>query len=182
MTDRDLKLKNWLLDKDLREKALELMARLDTKRADDEESLKEVGIASLAIDRLLGNDTDTKKSDPNDETNDKQKKTLKKWWVKWLMEHHSFSNVKLSDEDLNQFTGGVKELLDKEKDDGAGEWIHLFPSLKYSFPAVPKNGEKPRPMSNDQKLQNAIFLRCAQSLWRKIKSELNDRIAEVTEF
>ena len=60
-----------------------------------------------------------------------------------------------------------------------GEWIHLFPSLKYSFPAVPKNGEKPRPMSNDQKLQNSIFLRCAQSLWRKIKSELSHRLAEV---
>ena len=32
------------------------MARLDVKRAEDEASLKDVGIAMCAIDRLLGND------------------------------------------------------------------------------------------------------------------------------
>ena len=59
MADRDAKLRNWKLDKDLREKAEKLLSQIDVTRAEDERSLKEVGLAVLAIDRLLGNDTDS---------------------------------------------------------------------------------------------------------------------------
>ena len=72
------------------------------------------------------------------------------------MEHHSFSNVKLSEADFNSFTGGIRELLDKEKDERTDEWNYYFPSLKYNFPAAPKPNEKTKPLPNDQKIQNNI--------------------------
>ena len=58
MTDRDTKIKNWLLEKDLRDKAEKLLEKLDNVRAEHTDSLTEVGLAVLAIDRLLGNDVD----------------------------------------------------------------------------------------------------------------------------
>ncbi len=105
---------------------------------------------------------------------------MKSVWVKWTTELHTFNMVKLTDADYAGFSGAVREFMDKETDSESGHEVFILPSLKYTFPAVPKNkGDKPRPLTNDQKLQNAIFLRCAKRLWKAVELELQDRLLEV---
>jgi hypothetical protein len=95
------------------------------------------------------------------------------------MEHHSFSMIHLSDNDVAGLSGAVKEFLFSEADiiassgtygeelERASKTKNILPSLKYFFPQVPKPNEKARPLTNDQKAQNAIYMREAKKLWRK---------------
>ena len=107
--------------------------------------------------------------------------TMKKMWLKWTNENHTFENVTLSKADQDAFSGAVKEYMDFERDDmgkpisGAKCWL---PSLKYTFPAVPKPGEKAKPLTNDQKQQNLVFSRECRKLWREALSDLRQRIAD----
>ena len=110
--------------------------------------------------------------------------------MKWAMEYHTFNMLILSDEDLSTLSEAVKEFLFSEADlvassGGDSEDIsraskvkNILPSLKYFFPAVPKPNEKPRPLTNDQKNQNVIFMRELKKLWKRAKDELNNRIIE----
>ena len=107
------------------------------------------------------------------------KKTLKSAWFRWAMEHYAFSMIHLSDSDVAGLSGAVKEFLSSESDiiasagnygeelDRASRVKNILPSLKYFFPQIPKPNEKARPLTNDQKAQNAIFMREAKKLWRK---------------
>jgi hypothetical protein len=107
------------------------------------------------------------------------KKTLKSVWFRWAMEHHNFEMIHLSDADLAGLSGAVKEFLFSEADimASAGDYgeeqqraskvKNILPSLKYFLPQVPKPNEKARPLTNDQKNQNAIFMRGARKLWKK---------------
>ena len=107
--------------------------------------------------------------------------TMKKMWLKWTNENHTFENVTLSKADQDAFSGAVKEYMDFERDDmgkpisGAKCWL---PSLKYTFPAVPKPGEKAKPLTNDQKQQNLVFSRECRKLWSEALSDLRQRIAD----
>jgi hypothetical protein len=95
------------------------------------------------------------------------------------MEFHAFSMIHLSDADVAGLSGAVKEFLTSESDiiasggnygeelERASRKKNILPSLKYFFPQVPKPNEKARPLTNDQKAQNAIFMREAKKLWRK---------------
>lgn len=137
----------------------------------------EVGVSLCAVDRLLGGD-DPKKSS-NQDAGTSAKKTLKSAWFRWAMEYHSFSMIHLSDADVAGLSGGVKEFLTSESDliasggnygeelERASRVKNILPSLKYFFPAVPKPNEKAKPLTNDQKAQNVIFMREARKLWRK---------------
>ena len=78
---------------------------------------------------------------------------MKAAWQKWTTENHTFSMVPISAEEVIPFSGAVKEMLEKEDDH------FIFLSLKYAFPGVPKPGEKAKPITNDQRLQNNIFSR-----------------------
>ena len=81
--------------------------------------------------------------------------------------------IKLTDEDIAPFTGGLKEFL--EKDDTG--WI--LPSLKYTLPSIPKKAnEKPKPLTNDQKLQNNLFNLECKKVWKSAKEELKNRVIE----
>jgi hypothetical protein len=107
------------------------------------------------------------------------KKTLKSAWFRWAMEFHAFSMIHLSDADVAGLSGAVKEFLTSESDiiasggnygeelERASRKKNILPSLKYFFPQVPKPNEKARPLTNDQKAQNSIFMREAKKLWRK---------------
>lgn len=95
------------------------------------------------------------------------------------MEHYSFSMIHLSDKDVDSLSGAVKEFLFSESDiiasagnygeelERASKVKNILPSLKYFFPQVPKPNEKARPLTNDQKAQNVIYMREARKLWRK---------------
>lgn len=168
------KFKCWLADKDIRENAVNLMCKIDRRRALDEDSLISVGVALCAIDRVLNS------SNP-DLADGKIKKTSMKYiWFKWTSKHHGFSNVILTKSEFNQFTSAVKEYLDKVKDEKTDGWIYSLPTIKYSVPAEPRPNEKVKSLSNDEKLQNQIFVKCAQRLWKKIMEVLDKKISEVT--
>jgi hypothetical protein len=51
--EREAKLKQWNQRKSIRDKTFDLLARLNTDRADEEDSLREVAIAICASERLL---------------------------------------------------------------------------------------------------------------------------------
>lgn len=107
--------------------------------------------------------------------------TMKKMWLKWTNENHTFENVTLSKADQDSFSGAVKEYMDFDRDEmgkpvsGARCWL---PSLKYTFQAVPKPGEKAKPLTNDQKQQNVVFTRECRKLWREALSDLRQRVAD----
>lgn len=73
-------------------------------------------------------------------------------------------------------SGAVHEFIDKQTDETGAERSYL-PSLKYYFPAAAKPNEKPKPLSSDQRIQNAAFLRECRQLWAEAMSELDDRVA-----
>ena len=157
------------------------MKQLDTNRASEYDSLIEVGICLLAIDRILGNDTnEPATNNDNNTTTTSKKKTLKQVYFKWIMDYHSFNDIQITDSEYDQFSGAVKEFLDKQYDDKTNKEIYTLQSLKYSTPAIPKQpNEKPKQLSNDQKIQNKIFVRCIYTLWRRVGKELDDRVSEV---
>lgn len=106
------------------------------------------------------------------------------------MEFYSLSMLKLTSKDLTTISDGVKEFLFSESDlvasSGApSEEIakadrekNILPSLKYFFPAVPKPNEKPRPLTSDQKAQNAIYMRELRKVWKRAEEEMNNRVTE----
>ena len=109
----------------------------------------EVAISLCAIDRMLQTTDQPKDSttQPKDLSQGQATNTLtmKDHWTKWTMEHHRFSNIKLTPEFVTQFTGGVKEYLEKEELDGVECYVML--SLKYFFPAKPKPKESTKPLT-----------------------------------
>lgn len=60
--ERDLKFKQWLQNKAIKERAFEYLNKIDSSRATNDESLVEVGIAVAAIERMLGVEDAPKKS------------------------------------------------------------------------------------------------------------------------
>lgn len=107
--------------------------------------------------------------------------TMKKMWFRWTNENHTFESVTLSKADQDSFSGAVKEYMDFERDEMGKPrpdsrcWL---PSLKYTFPGVPKPGEKPKPLTNDQKQQNIVFARECRKLWREALSDLRQRVMD----
>eukprot|EP01038_Epipyxis_sp_PR26KG_P011939 gene11939-15981_t len=173
--ERDQKFKSWLQNKALRDKALEYLAQLDPHRAVEEESLVEVAISLCAVDRMLGtDDNNSEVGGAPDSTKKSTKKTMKSIWTKWTIDHHhTFENITLSTEEYDSFSGAVKEYLFEDRQEKCFKLL----SLQYHTPAVPKKpGEKTKPLSNDQKLQNAIYLRECRRCWKRAKEELEDRI------
>lgn len=110
--------------------------------------------------------------------------TMKKMWFRWTNENHTFESVTLSKADVDSFSGAVKEYMDMDRDEmgkavpGGRCWL---PSLKYTLPGAPKPGEKPKPLTNDQKQQNLVFTRECRKLWRQALSDLRQRVTDGVE-
>ena len=68
--ERDEKFKKWLQAKTLRDKALDYLKKLDPCRAEGEDSLMEVAVCLLAVDRLMGNDDSGGGDDGDDDEPD----------------------------------------------------------------------------------------------------------------
>ena len=135
--------------------------------------------------------------------------SLKNIWTKWAMEHHTFSNVVLTEKEINQFSGAVKEFLVAPSEvvsfststtvfhpsvknmmqnrwEGA-EMVDIkntLPSLKYfmtdkkSARNNKQSGLIVRALTNDQRLQNKLFLRECRNLWKVAEFILNTRIIQ----
>eukprot|EP01039_Chlorochromonas_danica_P007761 gene7761-8572_t len=206
--ERDAKFKKWLQNKAIKEKAFEYLSKLSSERAMAEDSLVQVGVALCAVDRLLGADEDAFVSNQQATEEGKgnkastgvlsrkkiesasSKKTLKSAWMKWAMEYYTFNMLHLSRADVATLSDAVKEFLFSEADmiassgapseelERANRDKSVLPSLKYFFPAVPKPNEKPKSLTNDQKAQNAIFMRELRKLWYKAKEELDNAVVE----
>jgi hypothetical protein len=135
--------------------------------------------------------------------------SLKNIWTKWAMEHHTFSNVVLTEKEINQFSGAVKEFLvapseivsfststtvfhPSVKNMMQNRWEgteiadvkNTLPSLKYfmtdkkSARNDKQSGLIVRALTNDQRLQNKLFLRECRNLWKVAEFILNTRIIQ----
>ena len=187
--ERDRKFKEWLQNKSVRDRAVEMLGNLDTSRSENDDELKEVAIALCAVDRILNNTNDTLKNiNENNEnqlidnigpkktstTTSNIQKPLRNYWMKWAMENHTCNNVILSDNDVKLLSAATAEYFDHTSD---GETI--LPSLKYFFPAIPKKStEKAKPLTSDQKTQNIFYLREMKKLWKFANNELNNRLID----
>lgn len=60
---RDDSMRKWHLRKELMVKGQELFAQLDVSRADETDSLREVAISALAIDKMIGEDPRDEKAE-----------------------------------------------------------------------------------------------------------------------
>ena len=156
--ERDLKFKLWLQNKALKEKAFEVYFKLlynkyiyiqyvdnlDASRGESKESVINLAVSLLAIERLIPSPPPVKEED-DDKNKDKkiQPRTLKSAWVKFVTEHHTFDNVVLSDEDLNELSGGTKENLKSQAELTA-----------YDLPSNDNSESKREPPS---KVQNIIL-------------------------
>mmetsp|Transcript_28821 Transcript_28821/g.48622 ORF Transcript_28821/g.48622 Transcript_28821/m.48622 type:complete len:1741 (+) Transcript_28821:136-5358(+) len=170
--NRDESMRKWHLRKELMVKGQELFAKLDSCRADETESLREVAISAMAIDKMIGEEP--KQDGQNEQQKKTKKPTMKGTWTKWAMEFHSFSDVSFDYDTYNKFSGAVKEFVDEE--DG----VYKLMSLKYAFPAAAKPGEPAKPLSPDQKLKNALFMKEIAKVWASAKEELRLRLLEST--
>ena len=88
--------------------------------------------------------------------------------------------VKLTENEISKFSGAVKEMLYKEKDEDTGLEVDVLLSLRYFFPAIPKPREKSKPLTSDQQLQNVIFNREYNKLWKWCKEETKNRAMETS--
>ena len=84
----------------------------------------------------------------------------------------------LTPSDLSQLSAAVQEYVDRREDPETGREVVVLPSLKFFFPAVPKPNEKPKSLTNDQKVQNSIFNRECKKLWQEASKELDIRIEQ----
>jgi hypothetical protein len=46
-------------------------------------------------------------------------------------------------------------------------------------PIIGKAKEKPKPLTNDQKNQNVIYMRCLKKFWKDAVNEMNERLEQV---
>ena len=72
--ERDEKFKIWLLNKTLGDKALDYLKQLHPRRAENAESLKEVGVCLQAVDRLMGTVAGSADDDDDIENSNNNKK------------------------------------------------------------------------------------------------------------
>jgi hypothetical protein len=157
----------WVAIKDKYERALGLLGRLDTSRADDNTSWFETAVAMAATDcALILLHRDSKQGAGGGD----RFSTLPKLgdaWIKWTVTHHTFDNVPLTAEQAGKFSA-LKELMNKEEDGS-----FTLPSLKWnSKPAPKKAGDYVRPMTNDQILQNKLFKRQCKVWLEKAQKEV----------
>ena len=135
--------------------------------------------------------------------------SLKNIWTKWAMEHHTFSNVVLTEKEINQFSGAVREFLvapsevvsfststtvfhpsvqnmmQNRLSDELTDAKNTLPSLKYFMTdkksersKSSQNGLIVKELTNDQRLQNKLFLRECRNLWKIAEFILNTRIIQ----
>jgi hypothetical protein len=109
----------------------------------------------------------------------KEPATMKNIWIKWAMEFHTFNDVEIFDNEVEEFSNSVKELMVfPSLSSGKVQYISL-PSLKYYLSS--NNDKKQgglilKSLTNDQRLQNKIFIRECRNLWLKANEMLNYRI------
>jgi hypothetical protein len=72
--ERDEKFKKWLQNKTLRDKAFDYLKQLDTARAENVETLKDVAVSMQAVDRIMGTGDGSHDDDDVDENTDANKK------------------------------------------------------------------------------------------------------------
>jgi Ca2+-binding EF-hand superfamily protein len=95
---------------------------------------------------------------------------MKSAWLKWAMEHHTFSNVSLSAREVNGLSEAVKETLD-DLDPTTGTAKLL--SVKYGSLDKLKDSRL-----DDQKIKNSLWLRAAAALWTEANISLREQINE----
>jgi len=105
---------------------------------------------------------------------------LRTAWLKWAMESYTFKQIQLSKADLEPLSAGAKEEGYTPVDDGSGAMV--ADALKYFYQQKPdKPGDKVKPLTNDQKHKNTLYLRELKKFWKKCKEQLQEQVKEIAE-
>ena len=177
----DRKFDLWVQKKSIRDKSLDLLSKLEKHRASEDKSCFELTIALRAAERLVTTaESENRENDEEQEqrtkSNADRKNALKIAWLKVVQDEHHFTDVVLTDAEYDEFSGAVKEFLDEGTGDNKGKFVRS--SLKYSRPAPPKPGMVQKGLTNDQKLQNKIFMKKCTEMWKDAQKELERRVDE----
>lgn len=149
---------------------IKLFHKLSTARANCEEQLVEVTIAMSAIDIMTGNDRKSPHSVHfHDRERKKNQKLARSAWLKWMMANKTFSDVILTEEQYQQFSEAVRNMVTEDEE------AKILNSLQYVKPGKGKGIDSLRP---DEKLLNSMFLDECKKVWRNATDELNERVYE----
>ena len=135
----------WVHRKDMFDRGLELLGRLDSSRWEQEKEWSDLTGALVAIDEALDVDADSevRKSGPSGPA-----KTMYEIWKRQTMEKHSLTDVKLTKTHEESLSETVKQYADEKEFNENGRTVKrkVLPQIKYQFPAVPKKKVRRNPI------------------------------------
>lgn len=170
--ENEMTFENWVYRKDMFDRGLELLGRLDSERWEKEDKWGKLTEALVAIDLALGVDA---KSEVRKSGSSGPAKTMYEVWRRHTMEKHSLTDVVLSKKYEENLSDTVKQYAETEPRTVNGKTVNVavLPSIKYQFPAVPKKkGDQVKPLLPDIKVQNSIFLSTLRRRWLKKNDEV----------
>jgi hypothetical protein len=122
-------------------------------------------------------------------------------WRKWTIQHHTFTSVKLSEAEARTLTDGLLSTVEQD-DDGSV----TLPTITYTFPPVAKKVRTQargrgflccvpnatysrhafvraqnlsiKPLNNDQKAQNVIFIKQCTRHWRDAQRQMRVELGQ----
>ena len=135
--ENEMTFENWVYRKDMFDRGLELLGRLNSERWEDEDDWGKLTGALVAIDLALGVDA---KSEVRKSGSSGPAKTMYEVWRRHTMEKHSLTDVVLSKKYEENLSDTVKQYAETEPRTVNGKTVNVavLPSIKYQFPAVPK--------------------------------------------
>ncbi|CAM9725244.1 unnamed protein product, partial [Ectocarpus sp. 12 AP-2014] len=179
------KFDEWVRFKDSFDRGLALFAKLDAGHCEGEEAWKKVAVILAAIDRSLGIDLNVAIRNVKRDGSTKAKagpQSMYDAFKKWSMFGHTFTFVKLTAAEVESLGAATRQFLEPDGDDDGNESATVLPSLKYHFPPPPaRRGLRTRPMTDDQKAMNAIFLRRIRAGWVAANREMREQVAKYVE-
>ena len=135
--ENEMTFEDWVYRKDMFDRGLELLGRLNSERWEDEDKWGKLTEALVAIDLALGVDA---KSEVRKSGSSGPAKTMYEVWRRHTMEKHSLANVVLSKKYEENLSDTVKQYAETEPRTVNGKTVNVkvLPQIKYQFPAVPK--------------------------------------------
>jgi len=170
----------WCHRKDVFDKGLELLAQLDSYRWEKDEEYEHLTAALVAIDESLEVDAD---AEVRKARTTGASKTMFEIWKRSSMEKHALTQVPLSKRNEAEISETVKQYATKTEVmvEGRMQERLVLPQMTYMYPALPKKkGDQVKPLTKDQKVQNAIFLSQLRHRWLAKRDQVVAKAGKVS--
>ncbi|CAM9695763.1 unnamed protein product, partial [Scytosiphon promiscuus] len=179
------KFDEWVRFKDSFDRGLVLFAKLDSRHCEGDEAWQKVAVILAAIDRSLGIDLHVAIRSVKQDGSTKAKagpQSMYDAFKKWSLFGHTFTFVKLTAAEVESLGAATRQFLEPDGDGDDTKTPTVLPSLKYHFPPPPaRRGLRTRPMTDDQKAMNVIFVRRVRAGWVAANRAMREQLARYVE-